>query len=60
MQQALEPPLPVQPERAWVNLTDEDYARIDALCLTPTQAAMSAAHILKKKNATAHNIGAKP
>ena len=37
-------------QRPWLEMTDEDYARISALCLTPKQAATCAAHILKEKN----------
>ena len=43
-----QPPLPAQ--RPWVRLTDEDYARINALCLTPKQASLAAATILERKN----------
>jgi hypothetical protein len=41
---------PSPDQRPWVGLTDDDYAKIEKLCLTTKQAAMSAAHILKEKN----------
>ena len=40
----------IQAQRPWVGLTDFDHARISAVCLTPNQAAISAAYILKEKN----------
>jgi hypothetical protein len=43
-------PLPVQPQRPWVELTEEDFSAINQSCLTKLQAATSAESILKKKN----------
>jgi hypothetical protein len=37
-------------QREWVGLTEEDFTKINQLCLTPSQAATSAAFILKEKN----------
>ncbi len=45
-----QPPLPVQPERPWVGLTEEDFSAINQSCLTKLQAATSAESILKKRN----------
>ncbi len=43
-------PLPVQPVRPWVGLTEKDFSAINQSCLTKLQAATSAESILKEKN----------
>jgi hypothetical protein len=44
------PPLPVQPERPWVGLTDEEVVSIEECALTKRIAIVMTAATLKEKN----------